>query len=207
MTTSQARRKAPARQNDKAKWILDAAYELLVERGDFDASISEVTERAKVAKGTFYLYFHDKDDLKNSLIVQKSHEFFQEALNALRAADLVDFEDQIIFVVNFLINKLIDNPIALRLIAKDLSLGVFSRKLQDYVDDEHSNILQALLLAARKNGIRLRHPRILLFMIIELTSSTCFSCILESKPLSIEEFKPFLFATIRQMIQGAVAEA
>lgn len=198
--------KASAHQANKYKRILDATYELFLERGDISPSISEITEHAGVAKGTFYLYFQDKDDLKNSLIVQKSHEFFQEAVVALRAAELEDFEEQVIFVINYLINKLADNPLALKLIAKDLSLGVFSQKLQNYVDDEKSDVLQALRFAAHQNGIRLRHPRILLFMIIELTSSTCFSCILESKPLSIDEFKPFLFATIRQMIRDAVVE-
>lgn len=206
MTKSQPKRKTSNRPNDKAQRILDAAYELFIERGNVGSSISEITDRAGVAKGTFYLYFRDKDDLKNSLIVQKSHEFFRDAVNALRAADLSGFEEQVIFVVNYLINKLADNPSTLRLIAKDLSLGVFSQKLQDYVGDEQSDILRALLLAARKNNIKLRHPRILLFMIIELTSSTCFSCILESKPLSIEKFKPFLFTAIKQMIQSSIIE-
>lgn len=194
------------RHNDKYNAILDATYELFVERGDTDVSISEIVERAGVAKGTFYLYFHDKEDLKEALIAEKSHEFFRKAIEALRATDLVAFDEQVIFVINFLINILSDNPVALRLIAKNLSFGIFNQKLQDYVDDDQSDILRALLLAAQKSGVKLRRPRILLFMIIELTSSTCFSCILESKPLSIDEFKPFLFAAIRQMIQSATEE-
>lgn len=194
---------ASKNKSDKYHRILDAAYELFVEQGDTDISISDIVERAGVAKGTFYLYFHDKDQLKESLIAEKSNEFFREAMRALRATDLVAFDEQVIFVVNYLINELTDNLVALKLIAKNLSFGVFNQKLQDYVGDDRSDILQALLLAAKKSGVKLRNPRILLFMIIELTSSTCFSCILESKPLGIDEFKPFLFATIRQMIQNA----
>lgn len=190
-------------KNDKYHRILDAAYELFVERGDTEISISEIAERAGVAKGTFYLYFHDKDQLKESLIAEKSNEFFRQAMQALRATDLVAFDEQVIFVINYLINELTDNLMALKLIAKNLSFGVFNQKLQGYVDDDRSDIVQALLLAAKKSGIKLRNPRILLFMIIELTSSTCFSCILESKPLGIDEFKPFLFTAIRRMIQDS----
>lgn len=189
--------------SNKAYQILDAAYELFMERGNTDISISEITERAGVAKGTFYLYFQDKDDLRNRLISQKSNEFFRRAVEALRATDLAAFDDQIVFVINYIINELADNPMALRLIAKNLSFGVFNQKIQEYVDDERSNIARALLGAARKSGIRLRNPRVLLFMIIELTSSTCFSCILESRPLDIDSYKPYLFATIRQMIKMA----
>ncbi len=203
MSTSQPVRQLAKNKNDKYHRILDATYKLFVERGDTDISISEIVERAGVAKGTFYLYFRDKDQLKESLIAEKSNEFFRQAMQALRATDLVAFDEQVIFVVNYLINELTDNLMALKLIAKNLSFGVFNQKLQGYVDDDRSDIVQALLLAAKKSGVKLRNPRILLFMIIELTSSTCFSCILESKPLSIDEFKPFLFATIRQMIQNA----
>lgn len=38
-------------------------------------------------------------------------------------------------------------------------------------------------------------------MIIELVSSTCFSSILYNDPLPIEEFKPFLYEAIRNLIE------
>lgn len=190
-------------RTNKSQQILDAAYELFLERGDVDVTIKDITDRADVAKGTFYLYFHDKDDLKESLITQKSHDLFQKAIDALRAADIVDFSDQIVFVVNYLINELVRNQMALKLIAKNLSFGVFNQKVQTYVANDQSDIVQSLLGAAKKSGIRLRNPRVLLFMIIELTSSTCFSCILESKPMPIDEYKPYLFAAIKQLIAGA----
>ncbi len=191
---------------DKSGLLLDAAYALFLERGDTDISIREIADRAGVAKGTFYLYFRDKDDLKETLIAQKSNEFFQHAIAALHATDIASFDDQIIFVINYLINELAANQMALRLIAKNLSLGVFNRKVQDYLVDDRSDIVRSLLSAAKRSGIRLQNPRILLFMIIELTSSTCFSCILEERPLPIEEYKPYLFATIRQMIHDATAK-
>lgn len=191
------------KRNDKYNRILDATYELFVEEGDIDATIGEIAERAGVAKGTFYLYFHDKEDLRDQLITQKSNEFFQKAVDALRATDLVAFDEQIIFVINYIINELVDNTMALKLIAKNLSFGVFNQRLQDYMDNDKSDIVRSLLAAAKKSGIRLRNPRVLLFMIIELTSSTCFSCILEEKPMSIDEYKPHLFAAIQQLIASA----
>lgn len=190
--------------SNKAERLIDAAYQLFLERGDVDASVQEIAERAGVAKGTFYLYFHDKNDLKDSLITQKSREFFQAAINALHATDIVGIEEQMIFVINYLINLLTQNPMALRLIAKNLSLGLFSQKLQDYLRDDSSDVMQAMMLAAEQSGVQLRSPQVLLFMIIELTSSTCFSCILESRPLSIQDYKPYLFETIRNMIRAAV---
>ncbi len=188
---------------NKSERILAAAYQLFMEHGDVDISIQEIAERAGIAKGTVYLYFQDKEELKNSLITQKSREFFQAAVDALHATDIVGLEEQMIFVINYIINLLTQNPMALRLIAKNLSFGLFNQKLQDYISDDSSDVMQAMLLAAGQNGVHLRSPQVLLFMIIELTSSTCFSCILESRPLPIQDYKPYLFETIRNMIRVA----
>lgn len=187
-------------QSDKYRRILDAAYELFLERETTDLPISNITQRADVAKGTFYLYFKDKEALRNALITEKSEELFRAAIIALRAAEIFAFDEQILFVINYVINELAAKPLILKLITKNLSLGVFNRSVQDYVVLDESDIMRALLVAAKRSGVRLRNPRVLLFMIIELTSSTCFSCILEQKPLPIEEYKPYLFETIRQMI-------
>ena len=41
----------------------------------------------------------------------------------------------------------------------------------------------------------------MLFMIIELVSSTCYSTILYNEPTTIDELKPYLYNTIRQIIE------
>ena len=43
-------------------------------------------------------------------------------------------------------------------------------------------------------------------MIIELVSSTCFNSILYKEPLTIDEFKPYLYQTIRNMIKSDEVE-
>lgn len=52
---------------DKRARLLQAAEEVFVDRGIPQATIEEITARAGVAKGTFYLYFSRKDDLVTAL--------------------------------------------------------------------------------------------------------------------------------------------
>ncbi len=60
--------------------ILEAAEEVFGEFGYYDASVSDITKRAKVAQGTFYIYFQSKraifvelvEDLGNRLRVATS---------------------------------------------------------------------------------------------------------------------------------------
>lgn len=58
--------------------ILEAAEAVFGEMGFHEASISEITRRARVAQGTYYLYFHAKRDIFVELI--------EDLGNRLRAA-------------------------------------------------------------------------------------------------------------------------
>ena len=54
------------------------------------------------------------------------------------------------------------------------------------------------MLSEAPNGFR--DPEIMLFMIIELVSSTCYSSILYKEPCTIGELKPYLYNSIRLII-------
>ena len=41
------------------------------------------------------------------------------------------------------------------------------------------------------------------FTIVELVGSTCFSCIVNKIPCSIEEYKPYLYDLIRTLLHAA----
>lgn len=194
------------KKTDKSNLIIDAAYELFLEQGFDNVSIQEIVDRAGIAKGTFYLYFHDKECLRDRVIAQKSNEIFQRALRALHKTEISYFDDQIIFIVDYVLDVLAQNQEILKLIAKNLSFGVFNRRLGEYITDDNADILRRLLHAAADSEIKLRNPKILLYMIIELASSSCFSCILDSEPLEIAAFKPYLFDAIRQLIRSQMVQ-
>jgi AcrR family transcriptional regulator len=58
-----ARRRARVRGD-----LLAAARRVFAERGYQDATIAEITQRADVAVGTFYLHFRDKDEIFTTLV-------------------------------------------------------------------------------------------------------------------------------------------
>ena len=54
------------------------------------------------------------------------------------------------------------------------------------------------------SGYVFEEPELMLFMIVELVSSTCYSSILYNEPVSIEKLKPYLFDAIRAIIQRQI---
>jgi len=53
--------------NDKRSRILKAAAYVFAKKGFYNSRISEIAKRAKVAEGTIYLYFKNKDELLTTL--------------------------------------------------------------------------------------------------------------------------------------------
>src|SRR5690242_7223977 len=57
-----------ARGEATKRRILDAAEEVFGESGYYEASVSEITRRAGVAQGTFYIYYHSKREIFEELV-------------------------------------------------------------------------------------------------------------------------------------------
>lgn len=186
--------------NDKKTKIFKEAFELFKKKGTENTSIQEIVDRAGVAKGTFYLYFKDKYDLQEQLIIKKSYDLFYYALSQLDKNQIKEFDDQIIFIIDCVIDSLMNNKELLNFITKNLSFGLYSDRIPELISDNTIGVKELFLKGVKENQIDLENPEITLFMIIELVGSTCFSVIIKNRPLAMEEYKPFLYRTIKKMI-------
>lgn len=188
---------------DKEKRLLDEGFKLFTSKGIKLTSIQDIVNNANVAKGTFYLYFKDKYELRDILIIKKSQKLFQDALKKLYKSDITDFVEQIIFIIDYVIDELTKNTILLQFISKNLGWGIFNKviaNIHSNIDHEETGIYDMFIKGIKNNNIKLENPEVTLFMIVELMSSTCFTCILYKEPLPIEKYKPILYNEIRRMI-------
>lgn len=73
--------------------VLEAAEQVFGEKGFERASITDITQRAGVAQGTFYVYFPDKKSVFVELVRELSHRLRQEIAEQVRGvAHRVDIE-------------------------------------------------------------------------------------------------------------------
>ena len=73
--------KVDENKQQKRESLLDSAFQLFIEHGFSKTSISDIVHNAGVAKGTFYLYFKDKLDIRNHLIAHEAGQVFKNALH------------------------------------------------------------------------------------------------------------------------------
>lgn len=182
--------------------LLNTAFNLFTSKGVSKTSISDIAGNAGVAKGTFYLYFKDKYDLRNKLVSHKSSQLFKNALEELNASNRdFDFEGRIIFIVDNIINQLNDNKALLNFISKNLSWGIFKNALTSPNNDDDVDFKYIYDLMLEDASCEIDQPEIMLFMIVELVSSTCYSSILYGEPVEIDKLKPYLYSTISDIIK------
>ena len=191
-------------KEEKENRLLNTAFKLFTEKGLKETSIQDIVDNASVAKGTFYLYFKDKYEIRDILIVKKSQKLFSDALKSLRKNYISDFSDCIIYIINYVIDELTKKPLLLQFISKNLSWGVFSKTvltLYDKSNEQEESVYDLFIKESEKSNIEFNNPEVTLFMIIELVGSTCFNSILYKEPLPIEEYKPYLYRAIRNLIK------
>ena len=183
----------------KEKKLLDSAFKLFSKKGFKNTSIQNIVDDAGVAKGTFYLYFKDKYELQDALIVNISQKLFSDALKHINKKNITDFYDRIIGIMDYIIDEFVKNKQLLTIISKDLSWGLFGDKLSN-VMRQSSEIIDMFKKGIKDNNIKIDNPEVTLFMIVELSSSVVCSSITLNRPLPIEEVKPYLYNTIRKML-------
>jgi AcrR family transcriptional regulator len=78
--------------------LLEAAESVIGEKGFFRSSIADITQKAGVAQGTFYIYFKSKEEIFRELVRTMSHDLrraLQEAVAPIedrREAEQIGFE-------------------------------------------------------------------------------------------------------------------
>lgn len=197
------------KKRKKKNALLNSAYDLFTTVGYGKTTVLQIARRAGVGKGTFYLYFKDKTDIRDELIAVKSSQLLTQAVKALQASSgIVSFTDQLVFITDYIITALSKDIALLKFISKSLSWGLFndpselSRRNEDVIDFK-SFIMNAM----EQQGIRLREPLLLIYTIIELTNSTCYNVILHGEPVTFSEYKPYLYNCIRLITDGALKDS
>lgn len=198
--------KLEEKKQKKTKKLFHAALELFTTKGFHETSISDITRKAGLAKGTFYLYFKDKYDIRNHLISIESSRLFSQADAALQETDIAIFEDKIIFIIDYILNLLDKDRQLMTFIAKNLGWGVFKSALIHPKTEYTLDFYNVYVRMIEDSPHEFRNSEVLLFMLIELVGSTCHSIILYNEPMNIETYKPYLYKAVKDIIRGQIID-
>ena len=198
--------------------LLDSAYELFTTMGFTKTTIRDIAHKAGVAKGTFYLYFKDKTDIRNALIRSKASQVLQMACKSMdklqtRQDSKMDVADKFVYIIDYIVDYLARDVLFVKFISKHLSWGMFangqrtSREYYGLTDEDDvslidfSDYIHKMLEA---DNVQIRDLDLLLFTLLELVSSVLYDLMLYEQPLPLKDFKPYLNHCIRLLVNDAV---
>lgn len=191
----------------KREALLGAAYDLFTSQGIFDTSISDIVKKAEMAKGTFYLYFKDKFDIRTALITEKAGKLFSVVREKMRDKRADSLEETVIQLVDIIIDELDADKRMLEFISKNLQWGIFhnvilegGNEVSDSFYDWYNELIQS-------SGRTFRNHELMIYMIVELVNSTCYNVILYQEPVGLEELKVELAKLIPVIIRNQEIDA
>ncbi len=193
--------KAEENKKKKRTALLSHAFSLFMSKGISNTTISDIAAHAGVGKGTFYFYFKDKDDLIEKLIAQKAEQLFLHALDKVDIHDkTISVEDKLIFIADDLLEQLNKDSGLLKFINKNLNYGVYKRALTREEIKKDWDVTAMYHQLIECDGSRWTDPELMLYTIVELVNGTCHSIILNKEPVTLEQYKPYLFGCIRNIV-------
>ncbi len=182
--------------------LLAAARELFIENGIYNTSVDAIVRHANVAKGTFYLYFEDKEALLNEIVYDINRSLLLKAFNAARTSEAGGSTDRLIAMIDYIINHFTDNPQELKLVKKNFSWPLIKEKITSADKDaELSEALDSLIEYRHIKDLSSEEARNIIFAIVEMCGGLCYSCIIHKQPTDMETMKPTLFMMIRKILE------
>ncbi len=184
--------------------ILNSAFKLFTDKSVNSTAIDDIVKSAGIAKGTFYLYFKDKYDLLDQLIIHKGSGIIKEAYFSAFSNINNSFEDKMLCFINNIIDSLAQNREIAILVQKNLSR--FFRSLIHSDDAELKEAIENITFNLEKNGFNRSDAEKTLYLLTDLTGSVCCDAIVYEKPYSIEDIRPLFILTVKNILrQGAVS--
>lgn len=190
------------KKQQKRESLLDSAFSLFINNGFSKTSISDIVDSAGVAKGTFYLYFKDKYDIRNHLITHKANQAIQDAYQELQKhPDITAFEEKIVFIMNHILDQLDANHNLVVLLSKHLSWGLLRDNVQLTMGEQTKSVSSIYKEMVDHAEYTYQDPELMIYTIMELVGGASYNAILYQQPVTLAELRPYLVGSVRAIFK------
>ena len=166
----------PIKKNISRERIKKKAMALLNEKGFSGISVNSIVEYAGIAKGTFYIYFENKDDLIQEIFESFFEDFEKEVIGDIKNIDMKAFSTRF---VDFFQGQRVFLIELRRLITQDRE-SLLTNRIMEFIDQSFG-----MLMTLSNDGEKLNvemYSRVLATMILDVA----YKAIIEENKFSNE---------------------
>lgn len=181
--------------------IQTAAIQLFSEQGIETTSVNEIVKLANVAKGTFYVYYKDKQALISQILTKQHGCLLNDLLNSSYEKSLKSDMCWKMMFVEELISCYVEHPNLLQMIQKNITSILDTAEHRNEVFQQIERLEEFLTLLQRKDEDR-RQTLHRFMLVMEIISVICYNAMFFDQPDILERVLPELRRTARQMMES-----
>lgn len=193
--------KISKKKSEKYNSIIDSALELFEKKGLHPVSIDDIVKAAGIAKGTFYLYFHDKHDLVSKLILDKAEKYVNEISFEIKEIENdAELDETLRSYIEYLCSFLENNRTLTMLIDKNINICV--NAIFEATDSQLFEAYKEIKNYMVKCGTAESDFTVKFYLYVELTVAAICNAVLRERPYGVVEVKDNLYKIILNGIAG-----
>ena len=137
---------------DKRRLILDAAVRVFARRGFHHCRVSDVADEAGVAYGLVYHYFSSKEEILNTLFLER-WQVMLDAISEIDARDELTAREKLERVAGFIVDSYRNDPELMKVIIVEVTRAAnsFGRLHLDKIREAYEGIA-SIVEGARDDG-------------------------------------------------------
>ena len=186
---------------EKRQKLLDSAYRCFSRKGISATSISDICEGAGVAKGTFYLYFKDREDIAKTLNTRITQPLLQESFQYMLIHPKDTFAERLIVMADYLMDRFEKDHDLILIIRRDFSWPLREEEILDGNARERIPGFEEIEAYAKESGRPLSEVLLVIYCLVAMVISVSYDAIIEKTPAQLSLMRP----VIRTMIRSSLA--
>jgi AcrR family transcriptional regulator len=197
--TARLKSAAVSDREARRRQILDRARDVFSRRGYHQAKIDDIVAAAGVARGTFYLYFHDKRAIFEELV----QRFWQKIVMSIARIDVErPVEPQVLAQVRRILDVFLDDPAMAKIMLSDAA-GLdaeFDRRLLAFASDAAKLLEDALHDGQVRGLVKEGNPSVLGFFLVGGVKEVLLQIVRSGVPIDREATTRDIYAILARGI-------
>lgn len=164
--------------------LCTAAEELFYKQGYYATSINDITSKAKVAPGTFYIYFSDKINIYKHLLVNYSHDIRKYIAVRIKEANVTNRKDAERIGLRAFLEYIHENKSMYNIIWE--SLYIDKRLFIEYYSDFAKNYAFHIEEAIGKGQMKDYDPEVVAYLLMGISNFIGLNWIMFSERTDVD---------------------
>ncbi len=186
------------KKNTRRDEIRNIAKRLFIENGVKATSVNEIVKEAKIAKGTFYIYYSCKDEIIDEVFNEISIDFIKHMFVDIEHKSGMSKDEAVDRIVDRAVEGFENNREFLEIMKNDISNNKEFKYKKNFIEQFKHKFERVVNISLNEGEL---DADVTLYIIADMFIGACYSAIILGVPYTIGEVKKNLKGIIHKVLK------